>query len=214
MQPVGKPTWRERRADRHAAKEHLRAVNDWEAEQAVLDRLASKARQAAEGGGGSTGMMLKAGEAELWDGSASLIEPRRAAGHYQGGYSGVSFRIAKGVRYSLGGTRGHYVPGPEVQAPVDSGRVFVTSQRVVFAGGRTTREWNFAKLIGVDSSHDDNTVLVHVSNRQKVSGLALGAAGGEFLRFLALGVAISQTGAQAVAAECEQSAEEHRRLQP
>jgi hypothetical protein len=33
---------------------------------------------------------------------AGLVESRRGAGHYVGGYSGFSFRIAKGVRYHVG----------------------------------------------------------------------------------------------------------------
>ena len=33
-----------------------------------------------------------------------------------GGYSGFSFRIAKGVRYHIGGTRGHYEPGMKTPA--------------------------------------------------------------------------------------------------
>src|SRR5947209_2153083 len=44
---------------------------------------------------------------------AGLVESRRGAGHYVGGYSGFSFRIAKGVRYHVGGTRGHYEAGAE-----------------------------------------------------------------------------------------------------
>ncbi|MDP9116033.1 MAG: hypothetical protein M3O28_01995 [Actinomycetota bacterium] len=113
-------------------------------------------------------------------------------GHYVGGCSGVSLHIAKGVNYRVGGTRGHYVPGPEIQTPVDRGQVSVTSQRVAFTGTRTTREWLYSKMIGADSSSDDHTVLLHVSNRQKISGLTLGAQGARFQAYLALGRALSQ----------------------
>src|SRR5437899_5058857 len=44
---------------------------------------------------------------------AGLVEARRGPGHWVGGYSGFSFRVAKGVRYHIGGTRGHYIEGQE-----------------------------------------------------------------------------------------------------
>jgi hypothetical protein len=44
---------------------------------------------------------------------AGLVAPRRGQGHWQGGYSGFSFRVAKGVRYHVGGTRGTYVQDQE-----------------------------------------------------------------------------------------------------
>ncbi|MCU1615932.1 MAG: hypothetical protein JWO98_3472 [Frankiales bacterium] len=212
-----KPGWRERRAEKKAAEQHAAAVAAWQAEQATLDNLASAAANATRpetGGGIEAGIMLKAGEVALWSGAASLVEPRRQQGHYEGAYSGVSFRIAKGVRYTVGGSRGHYVPGPEVQTPIDTGRAVITTQRVVFSGGKANREWAFAKLVSMDSSADDATVLISVSNRQKVSGLHLGTTGTEFTNFLALGVAVCQHGAVAVAAECQQTADAHRATRP
>ncbi len=207
--------WSERRAQKRQAKQEAAAEAAWLADQVLLDKLARAAQAATgPGGGADSGVILKAGEVALWMGQASLIEPRRQQGHYQGSYSGVSFRIAKGVRYTVGGSRGHYVPGPEVQTPVDSGRAVVTTQRVLFIGGRSNREWAYSKLVSVDSSANDATVLLSVSNRQKVSGLHLGKSGTEFTHFLALGVAVAQHGAPAVAAECLESAEAHRTTRP
>jgi hypothetical protein len=206
-------SWRERRAEKRSVKEHDKAVAQWQAEQSWLDRIAAVARDAAHGGANAVigaGIILKKGEAALWAGTGALVEPHRQPGHYAGGYSGVSFRIAKGVRYSVGGTRGHYVPGPEVQTPVDAGRVVITTQRVEFLGSRTTREWAFTRLVGMDASSDGKTVLIHVSNRQKVSGLHFKNVSDDFTTFLALGVAIAQHGPEAVAAECEQTAAAHR----
>jgi hypothetical protein len=212
---VPQPSWLERRAEKRAVKEHEKAVASWQTDQDLLDRLATVSRAAVDGGGGAAaGILLKSGESLLWDGVARLVEIHRESGHYQGGYSGVSFRIAKGVRYSVGGTRGHYVPGPEVQTPVDAGRVVVTTQRVLFTGGKTTREWNHAKFISIDTSSDDSVVMIHVSNRQKVSGLSLGKAGTEFTTFLSLGITIAQHGAEAVAEDCEQTAASHRNERP
>lgn len=70
----------------------------------------------------------------------------------------------------------------------------MTSQRVVFEGCRTTREWLFTNLLGAEASSDDHAVLLHVSNRQKVSGRVLGELGARFQAYLALGVAAGQDG--------------------
>lgn len=217
--PQPKPrrrSWRERREEKHLAKERQEALGVWQKEQDLLDALVSAAHGAAVGGSPSaaSGVILKSGEDALWEGSANLVEPRRSPGRYQGGYSGVSIRIAKGVRYSVGGTRGHYVPGPEVQTPVDVGRTVVTTRRLLFLGNQTTREWDFAKLVSVDASGDDRVILVHVTNRERVSGLSLGELGAEFSSYLALGIAIAQEGAPAVEAELQAEADRHRSSRP
>src|SRR5438270_3042221 len=79
---------------------------------------------------------------------AGLVEARRGPGHWQGGYSGFSFRVAKGVRYHVGGTRGHYMQGQEAPTVIDTGTATITDQRVVFQGTKRTREWAFVKLLG------------------------------------------------------------------
>src|SRR5207248_5296639 len=76
---------------------------------------------------------------------AGLVESRRGAGHYVGGYSAFSFRIAKGVRYHVGGTRGHYEAGAEQPMVIDTGTATITDQRVVFQGAKQTREWAYTK---------------------------------------------------------------------
>lgn len=211
---AAKPTWRERHAEHKADKAHAKAVETWQAEQHTLDALAAAARAAQAGTSRVNGFLPKAGEVALWAAPAALIEPRRQQGHYVGGYSGISMKIAPGVRYRVGSTRGRYVPGPEVQTPVDRGTVVVTTRRIVFTGGLKTREWAFDKLIGVDTSSNDREAMLHVSNRQTVSGVSLGKAGPDFQTYLALGVAISQSSAAAVAEERAEAAEAHRSAQP
>jgi len=103
-----------------------------------------------------------------------LVEMGREGGSYQGGSQGVSFRVAKGVSYRVGGHKGNFVPGPEVLKMVDEGTAVVTNQRVVFQGAGKTREWLFTKLIGVDHDPERGMSMLHVSNRQKASGLAYG----------------------------------------
>lgn len=208
------PSWRVRRRERHAAKEHTQEVAVWQADQDFADEVAAVARETQQGLTTLPGLLLKTGELPFWSATAALIEPRVQQGHYVGKSTGVSLHVAKGVNYRVGGMRGHYVPGPEVQTPIDHGQVFVTSQRGVFEGGRTTREWLFTKLLGADASSDDHAVLLHVSNRQKASGLVLGQLGARFQAYLALGVAAGQDGGAAVAQRWSEAAEAHRRQKP
>lgn len=203
--------WQHHRGEVHQAH----ALAGWQVEQDRLDALARAARSASGPGGGSgDGMVLGRGESELWSGPGALVETRRQRGEYVGGYRGVSFRVAKGMRYSVGGTRGHYVPGPEVQTPVDTGRLVVTNRRVVFTGAKSTRQWAFDKLISLDASSDGDTVLIHVSNRQKASGVHVRDHGEDFTAFLALGVALAQNDPTEVATDCEKAAAEHRTERP
>ena len=100
----------------------------------------------------------------------SLIEPRRGPGHYQGGYQGFSFKVTKGIRYHVGGSRGTFVQGDERPTPIDDGTITITTQRVIFQGMKQAREWAFAKLLGMQHDPKLPWTALQVSNRQKVSG--------------------------------------------
>lgn len=158
----------EHRHDKQAEEAYQRALADWQHDdrtyQACLDLI-------RRGPGPASGMVLKPGEGCYYTyGNSSLIESRRAQGHYVAGYSGFSFRVAKGVNYHLGGVRGHYVPGPDEPAQIDAGTMFFTTQRFVFLGSRQNREWAFPKLLGYQHDPAAPRTFVQVSNRQKVSG--------------------------------------------
>lgn len=162
---------------------------------------------------GSASIALHAGEHAVWSGPASLVEPRRQRGHYQGGSSGVSIPVGGGMRVRVGQMRGTYVPGPEVQTPIDDGSATITDRRVVFVGGKATREWAFAKLVAVESTHDGKTTLLPVSNRQKVSGLVVEDADG-FEYFLAVGRFAFEHGAQAAVEAAAADAADHGTSRP
>jgi hypothetical protein len=83
---------------------------------------------------------------------------------YRGGYSGFSFRVMKGVRYHVGGTRGHsVVVGSELQT-ADAGVLSLSSRRAVFLGSNSTIEIPYAKLVNLSVFTDG--VRFHVSNRK------------------------------------------------
>lgn len=111
-------------------------------------------------------IMLKRGEIAHLESAAQLLKEVQIK-EFRGGSRGVSFRIAKGVSYRVGASRGRmHVIGTELQVQ-DEGTLMVTSQRAVFAGTRKTVEVSFAKLIGLNVFNDG--IQFHVSNRQNPS---------------------------------------------
>ncbi len=164
------------------------------------------------GGGTDYGIVLKSGETALFADTCRLIEPRKRRGYSSGRSSGVSVRIAKGVWYRTGSYRGTYVPGPELQTSVDVGRAVITTSRVIFTGSKTTREWRFDKLVVFDVEGD--AVLIHVENRQKVSGVVPDRGSAEFHAYLAVAVAAAQCGIDEVVGELKTAADAHMARQP
>jgi hypothetical protein len=68
----------------------------------------------------------------------------------QGGYSGISFPIGKtGIRYRVGGYRGHSVEVGTQRVPADTGVLVISSQRAVFLGTKKTIELPLSKLINL-----------------------------------------------------------------
>ena len=126
-------------------------------------------------------IMLGAGEAVFYKVTgAALIEERRGQGHYQGRSAGVSVPVGsiagRSVRYRVGASRGHFVPGAPSLTAIDTGTVYITSKRVIFQGARQTRECVFAKLIGFQHSDTEGSTTFSVSNRQKPTTIHYGPA--------------------------------------
>lgn len=145
----------------------------------------------------------------------ALIEPRHGASHYEGGSSGVSIRIAKGVRYRVGQNRGTLVQGTEQPVAIDTGSFTVTNRRAVFQGSKDTREWDFRKLIGVTHDPVLPWTSLQVSNRQKVSGVLYDEESATNVRFrLTLALAHFQDQVPQLIEDLQQQRETHARLRP
>ncbi|MFF2085912.1 hypothetical protein ACFVVM_19205 [Nocardia sp. NPDC058176] len=187
----------------------------WQAEQDRLDTLVAVARATLRDRGRTDfGVVLKSNESALFGCEGQLIEPRKLRGHYSGRSSGISVRIARGVWYRTGSYRGTYIPGPELQTPIDVGRAVITTTRVIFTGWKATREWRFDKLVGIDADADFGTVLIHVQNRQKVSGLLLAGATVAFQTNLEVALTIADRGVDAAIQELKAAADAHMSGQP
>jgi hypothetical protein len=109
-------------------------------------------------------LMTKKNEVVHLEVPASLMK-EVAQREWRAGSSGVSFRIAKGVYYRTGSTRGRsVVVGTELVAE-DSGVLSVSSKRAVYMGERKTLEVPYTKLLNIDVFSDG--VRLHASNRQR-----------------------------------------------
>jgi hypothetical protein len=190
-----------------------KALGPWQKEHDRLERVTQVLADAVAGRSQQVGIMLTGGEVGLWAMPGSLVEARRGPGHYQGRSSGVSVPIGFGVRYRTGSSRGHYVQGKEVLTPIDAGRIVITTQRVVFAGQKQTREWRFSKLVAPSGINGGKGMLLSVSNRQKVSGVLFQSLT-EFDTYLNAGFVASQSNVQAAYLWSKQVTDEHQESRP
>jgi hypothetical protein len=174
-----------RRRERKALEAQQRAYEAWEHEHDEAAALLEAARTFE--GTTTDDLVLRRNEHVflIVDG-ASLIDDRRTAGHWEGQSSGFSIPVAsvrgRSIRYHVGQSKGHYVQGSPVPTAIDHGKAFITDQRVVFLGGRQTRECAYAKLLGFE--HESGGVTVFsVSNRQKATVIACGSEAAGTLAF-------------------------------
>lgn len=133
---------------------------------AALDRFA---RQSAPLD--SARFPLKPGEVVVYEmDDARLAETRRGTRVSYRHLDAFTFRFAPGFYYTAAGGKS-VSPEPEDEmTDIDEGRATFTNKRVVFAGKKHTREWDFAKLLGWNEGQG-GYVFMSVSNRQKVSGV-------------------------------------------
>ena len=211
--------WLKRREHDHEVERWRQREQSWQDEQEQLEAL----RGTVQTFRGLTradepGISLETHPGELVFYVATgvaLIEPRRLPSTWQGGYSGFSFRVARGVRWHVGGTRGHTVQGAEVPTPVDTGTATITNQRVVFQGAKQAREWLFAKLLGYQHAVDLPWTAIQVSNRQKVSGIVYDRQHAEDFHFrLALALAHFHNDIAGLVGQLNAQIDEHALLRP
>lgn len=122
----------------------------------------------------TTDIVLKAGEQHWLTMTGGLVDEVAATRTWVSGSRGVSVPIGKiggsSIRYYAGSSKGHSVQAPPHDAIIDSGRIVITDQRVVFVGMKQTRECRFSRMVSYDHAGVGNTVI-SVSNRQKPTRL-------------------------------------------
>ena len=115
---------------------------------------------------------------------------RHKSGHWSGRSAGFSVPVTDGIRFRVGKSAGTYVQGEEKPTIIDTGDISFTTQRVVFQGGKYTREWLFSKLVGVVHDANQPCTAIQVSNREKTSGIVYAGLSPEIVR-LKLEVAVA-----------------------
>jgi hypothetical protein len=209
------------RAEREIAEARerfLREQTAWDQEQSELEkeiRLASEP-EGFVGASDIISIMLHKQESVFLVGQgAALIEPKRLPGAWVGGYAGLSFRIIKGVTAHVGGSRGQYIPGPDVPAPIATGTATITNQRIVFQSDQHAREWAFSKLLGYQHDPNKPVTFFQVSNRQTVSGIGYSSETARMWRFrLSLALAHFRSEVPGLLAHLKQEMTAHEAAKP
>jgi hypothetical protein len=189
-----------KRALKNAQKIYRNEYADWRRDVEIFKKIEAAFELAVKGEDSvPNNTVQKKGEIILWQGQGQLHETGRTPGRYVGTSQGFSIPIAAGIRYRVGAQRGTFVAGDEVQAYKEVGQVLLTTERVLFNGQMNTKEWAFAKWNGASTTEDESDYIFHVSNRQKTSGILVGAEQGrEFNRFLAQAINCAEEGVDVV----------------
>ena len=108
-------------------------------------------------------ILLKRGETAHMEIPAGLMKEVIERGT-RGASSGMSFRVAKGARFSTGGYRGRSVVLGSHLPVADQGTLTLTSTRAVFLGPLKTMELLYIKLLSVNVFNDG--IQFEMSNRQ------------------------------------------------
>jgi tellurite resistance protein len=104
------------------------------------------------------------GEKAYWAEPALLAEEKVIRTRYEGRSQGVSFRIAKGVSYRVGGFRGHAVSETGV-VPVSNGEFIITSKRIIFRGDGKSFATKLDKILDIQLF--TNGIHLSENNRAK-----------------------------------------------
>jgi len=157
--------WREEHQRRIEARQ--RAERQAEEERQRVERQAQERRQHAAdvlhnrtSSGQQLTMICGKSDAGLHTGEklvcvlpgTSFYEPRSVR-VYQGGSSGVSFRVAKGMSFRVGQSRGQSESHDELRM-LDQGDFIITSQRVIFCGSTKTVTIDFDQIVGTTAFAD------------------------------------------------------------
>lgn len=114
----------------------------------------------------SNQVLLKRDEIVHFAQAAKLKEMKVVQVGYEGGSQGISFRIAKGVRYHVGGSRGHLVKD-ERYIVTSAGALIITNQRVLLApsAGNKPVSIDLKKILSYNCYEDG--LIIYKGGREK-----------------------------------------------
>ena len=100
-----------------------------------------------------------------------LVEARRGTRVSSRRTDAFTLGLAKGFYYTAAAGKSVSPEPDDELRQIDTGVAHFTTHRVVFAGAKQTREWDYAKLLGITEQSGGLRLMISVSNRQKTSGL-------------------------------------------
>jgi hypothetical protein len=92
--------------------------------------------------------LLQRGEKICWIEPGTLQEIKVVGRRYEGGSSGISFRVARGVRFNVGRQRGYSV-SETAAVTTSSGELILTNKRLAFLGDRKSLAIKLEKLLEI-----------------------------------------------------------------
>jgi hypothetical protein len=123
-------------------------------------------------------VFLRNNERALWSEQAQLLEEIVVDRRYESGSSGVNFKIAKGVSWKVGATRGRMISEKGI-VPVDHGAFIMTDKRLIFDGALKSFDVNLTKIISINFQL--NGVVFTQSNRSKQRKLQFNGENGDIM---------------------------------
>jgi len=192
---------KQRRAEKEAAEQATAQqgqIGTWQSQSEKLDVMINAVERCGNNDieglfdPFDTGFLLKKGEYAIGlIANCALLETRRSASSYQGGYGGVSFPLFGKVRLNTGRSKGKLVAGEESITSISDGEVLITNKRAMFRGETNNKEWSYSKLMACEH-HPEGYTTFAVSGVAKTTGFAYGADVANEVQFrLELGIAIS-----------------------
>lgn len=93
-------------------------------------------------------LVLQQGEQVCWKEPGVLKELKVVSRRYEGSYAGTRIRVAKGVSFTVGGSRGRAVAETGI-VEVSRGEFSLTTKRLIFAGDQKSIAVKLEKLVDV-----------------------------------------------------------------
>jgi hypothetical protein len=101
----------------------------------------------------ATGLLLEEGETPHWACPAELFEDKVIRRYYEGGYSGFSIPIYKGIRWNVGSYGGQPIVQRGMVA-TDNGHLTLTDRRVVYVGSQRSFSIPYKKILALQGFSD------------------------------------------------------------
>lgn len=109
-------------------------------------------------------ILLGKGESLLWTYNGVTFYFEKIEREFVGQHSGFSFRVAKGVTYRVGGSKGHPVEHSHMEN-MGQGTLYLTNKNMIYYSPQKSVKIPYAKLIGVTPYSDG--IEVHKDGASK-----------------------------------------------